>query len=80
MKASTQRQIVRWIHIVLSIPILRFIYGPVGDPSLQTWVRFVFLPAVAVSGFWMWKGHVLVRRFNAIRPFGSAKEIDFSGR
>ena len=62
MKASNQRVILRLIHIALSIPILRFIYGPMEDPSLHTWVRFVFLPAVAVSGFWMWKGHVLVHR------------------
>ena len=71
MKASTQRIILRWIHVVLSIPILRFIYGPMEDSSLQTWVRFVFLPAVAISGFWMWKGHVFVHRLKAkplVRP------------
>ncbi|SFQ54854.1 hypothetical protein [Parafilimonas terrae] len=31
MKASVERKIIRWLHIILSIPIVGFIYGPVAD-------------------------------------------------
>jgi hypothetical protein len=63
MNASTQRQLIRWLHIVLSIPILGYIYGPVASiPPAANMVRLVFVPVVILSGLWMWKGHVLVRR------------------
>lgn len=61
MKASTERQIMRWIHIILSFPIVDYIYGGVvaerPDAALAT--RFVFIPGVILSGLWMWKGHLL---------------------
>jgi hypothetical protein len=67
MNARTQRQIVRWIHIVLSVPILGYIYGPVASmPVAANLVRFVLMPVVIVSGFWMWKGHTLVRGLKAV--------------
>jgi hypothetical protein len=62
MKDATQRLIVRWIHIVISIPIIGYIYSPFEEiPNYAPAVRFVFLPAMLLSGLWMWKGH-LVRR------------------
>ncbi len=63
MKASTERKIVRWLHILLSIPILGYIYGPVAAiPEAANAVRFVFLPVVVLSGFWMWKRHWFRRK------------------
>jgi len=63
MKASTERKIIRWFHILLSIPILGYIYGPVSTmPAAANAVRFVFLPVVVLSGFWMWKRHWFRRR------------------
>lgn len=60
MKAATERKIIRWVHIILSIPILGFIYGPVAQiPEAAMMVRFVFMPVVVLSGFYMWKGHLL---------------------
>jgi hypothetical protein len=57
---AAQRSIVRWIHIVISIPILGYIYSPFEQlPQYAPAVRFVFLPAMVLSGLWMWKGHVL---------------------
>jgi hypothetical protein len=62
MKAAIQRSIVRWLHIIASIPILGYIYGPVADmPGPAMFVKTVIIPAVVLSGFWLWKGH-LVRR------------------
>jgi hypothetical protein len=63
MKAATERKIIRWMHIILSIPILGYIYGPVSSiPAAANTVRFVFLPVVVLSGFWLWKGHWLRKR------------------
>jgi hypothetical protein len=67
MKEATQRLIVRWMHIVISIPILGYIYSPFEEiPNYAPAVRYVFLPVMVLSGLWMWKGH-LVRRLVAKR-------------
>lgn len=55
---------LRWLHGLLSIPILGYIYGPVAHiPVAAAVVRFVIVPAVILSGLWMWKGHLVRRRF-----------------
>lgn len=59
MKASTERKIMRWIHIILSIPIVNYIYEPVAEPNAAFATKFVFIPVVILSGLWMWKGHLL---------------------
>jgi hypothetical protein len=62
MKDATKRSIVRWIHIVFSIPILGYSYSPFEKiPKYAARVRFVVVPVMLLSGFWMWKGHVLRR-------------------
>lgn len=62
MMDSTHRTIFRWIHLVLSIPILGYIYSPFEEiPNYAPAVRYVFLPAIVLSGLWMWKGHLLRR-------------------
>jgi len=56
------------MHIVFAIPILGYIYSPFDKlPSYAPATRFVFVPAIVVSGLWMWKGHV-VRRLISKRP------------
>jgi hypothetical protein len=68
MKEATQRSILRWIHIVFSIPILGYIYSPFEEiPKYADRVRFVVVPVMLLSGFWMWKGQVL-RRLVLKRP------------
>jgi hypothetical protein len=62
MKEVTKRSILRWIHIVFSIPILGYIYSPFEEiPKYAARVRFVVVPVMLLSGLWMWKGHVLRR-------------------
>jgi hypothetical protein len=64
MKDVTKRSIIRCIHIVLAIPILGYIYSPFEQiPNYAPATRFVFVPVLVLSGFWMWKGHVLRRLF-----------------
>ena len=62
ISSATQRLIVRWIHILFAIPILGYIYSPFEEiPNYASAVRFFFLPVMVLSGFWMWKGHVVLR-------------------
>jgi hypothetical protein len=68
MTDATQRLICRWIHIVISIPIIGYIYSPFDQiPNYAPAVRYVFLPVMLLTGLWMWKGHV-VRRLVSRKP------------
>ncbi|HTE11075.1 MAG TPA: hypothetical protein VK645_08895 [Chitinophagaceae bacterium] len=62
MKASQERRLHRWLHIVISIPLIGYIYGPVSQiPQAVVFVRWVFVPVVVITGFWMWKGQAIKR-------------------
>lgn len=68
MKETTKRTIIRTIHLSLGIPIIGYIYSPFDViPDYAPATRFVFFPAMLLSGLWMWKGH-LVRRLFSKRP------------
>jgi thiosulfate reductase cytochrome b subunit len=69
MTARTERRILRWVHVILSVPILGYIYGPVADrPRAAFATRYVFVPIVVLSGWWMWKGHAVRRWVFGLRP------------
>ena len=54
---ATKRAILRCIHLILSIPILGYIYGkPAEVQEYAGAVRFVFVPVIIFSGFWMYSG------------------------
>ena len=62
MKDSTKRSIARWIHILFSIPIIGYVYSPFAElPNYAPVVRYVAIPMLALTGLWMWKGHLLRR-------------------
>ena len=62
MLDATKRSMLRWIHLVFSIPIIGYIYSPFEEiPNYAPVVRSVAVPAIVLSGFWMWKGHALGR-------------------
>ena len=68
MSPGIPRWIFRWIHIILSIPILGYIYSPFENlPQYARPTRFVFVPIMVLTGLWMWKGHA-VRRLFSKRP------------
>jgi hypothetical protein len=65
MNQSTQRSILRSIHIVFAIPILGYVYSPFENiPQYAPPTRYVFLPILVLTGLWMWKGHLLRRLFS----------------
>jgi len=65
MNPGTSRTILRWIHIVFSIPIIGYVYSPFEEiPNYATPTRYVFLPILVLTGLWMWKGHWVRRLFS----------------
>ena len=62
MKAATERQIIRVLHLVLSIPIVGYLYGPVASiPQAARLTRWVAMPVVVLTGFWLWLKPRLLR-------------------
>ena len=56
---ATKRKILRTIHLILSIPMLGYIYGePAEVAQYASFVRFVAVPVIILSGFWMYAGLV----------------------
>src|SRR5437588_12131539 len=54
---ATKRAILRCIHLILSIPMLGYIYGEPSDvQEYACAVRFVFVPVMILSGYWMYSG------------------------
>lgn len=59
---ATTRSILRWIHLIVAIPIYGYIYSPFDKlPQYALPTRFVFFPLMVLTGLWMWKGHVVLR-------------------
>jgi len=62
MNNPIKRSVLRWIHIIFGLPILGFVYGPAEEVQQYAPIfRFVFVPVIVLSGFWMWKGDALTR-------------------
>jgi len=63
MTAWNERNLIRWLHLVLSVPILGFLYGPVAQIPQAAWfTRWIAMPAVVLSGLWLWLKARIVNR------------------
>jgi|ERR1044071_3192164 hypothetical protein len=57
ISSATKRSILRWIHLIFTIPILGYVYSPFVElPNYAPLVRFVFAPVLILSGYWMFSG------------------------
>jgi len=57
MNNATRRTILRWIHLVFAIPTLGYIYEPASEAQQYAGgVRFLFVPAMILTGYWMYEG------------------------
>ena len=57
MNNATKRSILRWIHLIFAIPIIGYVYSPLEElPNYAPVVRFVSIPVLILSGFWMYAG------------------------
>jgi hypothetical protein len=63
MNAARERNIIRLIHLLLSVPIAGYLYGPVAAIPPATWfTRWIAMPVVVLTGFWLWLKPRLLRR------------------
>lgn len=57
MSNATKRTILRSIHFIFTIPIIGYVYSPFADlPDYAPVVRFVSIPVLILSGYWMYAG------------------------
>jgi hypothetical protein len=69
MTQAAKRSIVRWIHLIFSVPIIGYVYSPFENiPQYAAPTRYVFLPLLVLTGVWMWKGHLVRRLFARESP------------
>ena len=59
IRAATKRSILRWLHLVIAIPILSYIYSPFAElPNYAAVTRLVFAPVIILAGYWMYAGAI----------------------
>ena len=57
ISSAAKRAILRWIHLIFAIPIIGYVYSPFAElPNYAPVVRFVSIPVIILSGFWMYAG------------------------
>ena len=57
MNQGTKRTIIRCLHLIVSIPILGYIYEPISEAQqYASGVRYLFVPIMILSGYWMFAG------------------------
>ena len=57
ISSSAKRSILRWVHLVFVIPVVGYIYQPAAEVQQYAGgVRFIFLPVLMLSGYWMYAG------------------------
>ena len=50
------RIILRWMHIVLGLVIMCYIYSPFHELKVfQILMKFFVIPVITLSGLWIWK-------------------------
>ncbi len=71
MKVPRERTVIRWLHLLLSIPIVGYLYGPVASiPPAARFTRWIAAPVVVLSGLWLWLKPRIMQRLHQrhVRP------------
>jgi hypothetical protein len=77
MSSLNERTLIRTLHLVLSIPIIGFIYGPVAHiPPAASFTRFFAVPLTIVSGIWLWQKQRLLRWLRRLRQRNGTRSKD----
>jgi len=59
MNSATKRSILRWIHLLFTVPILGYIYEPASEVEQYAGAaRYIFVPVLIFSGYSMYAGAV----------------------
>jgi hypothetical protein len=55
--SAVKRSLLRWVHLVLTIPVLGYVYGPPAEvKQYAVAVRIIFVPVILLTGYWMYAG------------------------
>jgi hypothetical protein len=75
MTASKERVFIRTLHLVLSVPILGYLYGPVAQIPQAAWfTRWIAMPLVILSGLWLWLKPRIRRWLGLAPPWSRPKQ------
>ena len=56
MTAGKIRVVLRWLHLVLGLVVLCYIYSPFHEnQAFQIAMKFFIIPVIVFSGIWIWK-------------------------
>lgn len=60
MSNATKHAVLRWVHIVFGlVPVLGYVYSPFDQiPQYAGIARYVFVPILLLSGYWMYSGAI----------------------
>ena len=57
ISSASKRSVLRWIHLIFTIPILGYVYSPFEElPNYAPVVRLVFVPIIMFAGYCMYAG------------------------
>ena len=62
MSGKSSRGALRTLHILGAASIGTYVYSPWSDIAWFALMNQVVVPALAISGLWMWLGHRLRRK------------------
>lgn len=64
LTSAKLRVFLRWLHIILGLEILCYIYSPFSQYWQFRYVtKFIVVPLIVVSGLWLWKFNQFNRFF-----------------
>ena len=56
MTAAQCRGFLRWMHVVLGLVVMCYIYSPFHEHKVfQLLMKFVIIPVITLTGIWIWK-------------------------
>jgi len=66
--AKKIRIILRWVHIVLGLVLMCYVYSPFHKyVGFQLFVKFLVIPVITFTGLWIWK-FAAFNKFFKIQP------------
>jgi hypothetical protein len=56
MTANRVRVTLRWVHLILGLVVLCYVYSPFSKYLLfQLFIKFIVVPVIVLTGVWLWK-------------------------
>lgn len=78
--ARDLRLALRTLHLITGALLATYVYLPPGSATWLRWLLMVFaVPAITVSGVWMWKQAAIRRLIKQHRP-RAARGLTAAGR